>query len=165
MTIETGSMGLVGQTVFSGQLPEIITIGVVTLEAANGALNKNPYNFASNNLSSITLTIGNEQKIMKFDFTKNQYLQGYKSLFDIAQDPLTGNDINRTDYINGNVLNVFQMQPSYDGALHLPREGTVKLELVVSPAATQALKVIVWGQFLNTMQIEKNRDGNIITIV
>lgn len=163
MTIPTGSMGLIGQTVFSGQLPEIITIGVVTLDAALGALNKNPYNFAPNNLSTITLSVGMEQKKMKFDFSKNQYLIGYKSLFDIAQDPLTGNGIGRADYINGNVLNVFQMQPSYDGALHLPREGEVKLELGITPAATEALKVIIWGQFQNTMQIEKNRAENIIT--
>ncbi len=45
MAIATGSYGLVGQTVFNGKLPEIITVGIVTLEAANGKLNKNPYNF------------------------------------------------------------------------------------------------------------------------
>ncbi len=111
------------------------------------------------------MSVGTEQEKYKFDLSTNQYLMGYKSLFDIAQDPSTGNGINRSDYINGNVFCIFQVQPNYDGAQHLPREEKVKLELEMSSAATEPLNVIIWGQFQNTMQMQKTRDGNLITIV
>jgi hypothetical protein len=160
LTIPTGSMGTVGQLLFSGQLPEIITVGLVTWVSAAGVLNKNPFNFAHHNLSAITLYVENEQKQINFDFSKSEYLTGYKSLFEMGQDPWTGNGISRADYINGNVLSVFQVRPTYEGALHQQQIGQVKLEMKFSSAVTEPLNVIVWARFQKTMQIGKNSASN-----
>jgi hypothetical protein len=151
------------RSVFTGQLPDWITIGIITAKAQTGALNLSPFNFGAHNLRSVSVIVETEEREIKFDFPNNQYLLGYKSLFEAVGDSNSGNDISRTDYKNGNVLSVFRLRaPNLSGDLQFPREGDLKIQLTFASAAAEQLTAVVYGQFQQVLEIDKTGTGTMI---
>jgi hypothetical protein len=157
-----GSLGTSGELIFQGALPEILTVGFVDSTAQSGALDKNPFNFQNFKLSQIAITVDNDAAVyraLNFDFANGQYLQGYNTLFRAVGYQSEGNFLERTDYILGNTLFVFDVQPTASGGrFQIPRAGQVKLELKFSEALANPINVIAFGQFQSIIEIDNNRN-------
>jgi hypothetical protein len=163
INVPAGTVDGIFRGVFVGPLPECIIIGVITTKAQAGALNLSPFNFGAHNLRSVKIIVETVEREIKFDFPNNQYILGYKSLFEAVGDSNSGNDISRMDYKNGNVLSVFRLRsPNLSGALQFPMNGDLKIELTFATAAEEQLTAIVYGVYQHVLEIDKMATGTLI---
>ena len=70
---------------FSGQLPARLVIGLVANVAFNGAVNRNPFNFALYNLMEILVYSDVQQqygmKPLTTDYTNSLYIRAFNTLY------------------------------------------------------------------------------------
>ncbi|KAJ6626120.1 hypothetical protein Bhyg_16137, partial [Pseudolycoriella hygida] len=114
ITIASGVQAKTLDNVYLGQLPKRCIIGFVDSRAFNGNIQRNPYNFAHFNHNFLCLYVDSVQipsKPLTPDFSKNQYIRSYHSLFDGCGLNFTdaGNCISRSDYPHGFCLSAFDL--------------------------------------------------------
>lgn len=130
MEISSGTQTYTSDTIVNGKLPGSVLLGIITQEAYCGRLNKSPLNFQDFNLTSVTLSCNNDPKTtrtIQVDFENKNYLMGYQSLFKALGRRGHGNNISREDYINGNVLFLFDLQSSFGREFHLGMTGQIRV--------------------------------------
>ena len=91
---------------FLGHLPNRLVFGLVDNNSFNGVIQKSPFNFKHNHLSSLTLYRDGVQipsKPLTPDFTNDRFIRSYVRLFSqtgqLYRD--TGNNISRDEYKHG----------------------------------------------------------------
>ncbi|XP_066910114.1 uncharacterized protein F54H12.2-like [Clytia hemisphaerica] len=161
----TGLSSFVWHNAYQGQMPSKIVVGVVDNSSYVGNYKENPFNFAHHSIRKVGVFINGESlpgKPIIVNFTNGQYLEGYKSLFDIAGTfgADDGSDIPRIDYKNGYALFGFDISQSLcrGGHQQPKRRGTLKIELEFHQALAKTATVIVYSQFENTISIDKYRN-------
>ena len=164
-SIAAGLSSLVWHNAYQGQMPSKVVVGVVDNSAYVGNYKENPFNFAHHHIRKVGVFVDGESlpgKPISVDFTNNLYMEGYKSLFDIAGTFGTddGSDITRMDYKNGYALFGFDISQSLckGGHQEPKRRGTLKIDLEFQQALTKTATVIVYAQFENTISIDKFRN-------
>ena len=84
-TIPQNYLDVSHEKLFSGQLPTRIVIGLVSNQAFNGHVERNPFNFQHFNLNEIGLYLDGQQqyalKPIQPDFEHGRYIRAYNSLF------------------------------------------------------------------------------------
>ena len=78
-TIDSGSMEY-SVSSLNGKIPNKIVCGLVLDSAYNGTLNENPFNFQDYDLSYITLKINNQDRVIKINAAKNDFIEGFHSI-------------------------------------------------------------------------------------
>jgi len=165
--IPAGSKAAHIDSVFHGQLPVRIVIGLVEHVAFSGEYKTSPFQFDHHKLSTLSLTADGEEvygKPLQPDFENNNYIRSYFTLFTGTGSEFrdTGNAISRKDYINGNTLYVFDLTPDSgaDCASHvnLIHQGSVRLEIKFAKTTTKPINVVVYGEFESLLQIDKYRN-------
>ena len=147
----------------SGSIPNRIVLGMVSNDAFNGNVGKNPYNFKHFNLKAMELKVKGVSlpyaNTLKFDFNNKTYLNGYWSLFENIDLTDKGNYITRDDYSNGYTLFAFDLSPDLCSSDHfnLQQNGDIELELDFSSALTEAICLIQYYEYDNVMYINKYR--------
>lgn len=149
-----------------GQVPKRIVIGFVSNEAFNGSYKLNPFNFQHFNLNYLTLHVDSEQipvQPLTPDFKNGNYVEAYNTLFAGTgvhwKDE--GNDISYADYGNGYTLYVFDLTPdlsAHEAHWNLQKQGVVRLEVRFAEALPTAVNCIVYSEFNNLIEIDKNRN-------
>jgi hypothetical protein len=116
-SVASGLTSLIWDNVYQGQLPNRIFVGMVDNDSYSGVYSKNPFNFKHYNISKIGCFVNGQSlptQPLRLNFEKNQYLDGYRSLFKatgkINRDE--GIDIKRSDYKLGYTLFGFDISPS-----------------------------------------------------
>ena len=166
-TVSANNLNIVQESLFNGQLPVRMLIGMVDNDAFNGAYGKNPYNFKNFDLAQIKIVLdGTQQHIkpLEIDYTADapQFVQAYLSLFEgtgkFGKDE--GIDIDRQEYPNGFTLYAFDLTPdqSERDHLNLQREGTVRLEARFKTPLPNTINVVVYAEFENFVYIDKHRN-------
>lgn len=168
-SIPTGTMSFSKDNLFLGQLPHRLVVGFVDNDAYNGVLDKNSYNFKNMNLNYLSLMTDGQQVpeskplTPKFTLAGGQsYVQAYQTLFSglnkMYQD--TGHFISRDDYPNGYTLYCFDLSPDLNPGdhLNLVRKGNLRLEMRFGHALPQTIMVIVYAQFQNILEVDKQRN-------
>lgn len=164
-SIPQGNMSVVQDHLFTGRIPNKVVIGMVTQSAFLGDLKLSPYNFQHFDLNYIGLFAdGNSipHKPLTPNFAENSYIQAYANLFlQTGQWNIDeGNQISREDYAGGNCLFVYDLTPdliSNAAHFHLVRNGNLRLELKFASALRETVAVIVYAEFQNLIEIDKNR--------
>ena len=168
-TVGAGLLDFTQESLFTGQLPSRLVIGLVDNRAFNGARNRNPFNFKHFNLREIGVALdGNEStsvRVLKPDFANNQFTEAYLSLF-IGTNKINrdeGTDITPEDYQAGYALYVYDLSPDLceGDNFNLIKTGTVRLSMKFSAALAAAISVIAYAEFENVIQITRER--NVIT--
>jgi len=131
------------ESLFSGQLPTSLVIGLVTNQAFNGHAESNPFNFQHFNLNEIALYLDGQQqhasRPIQPDYKPGQY--NYKSLRQhvfgnrkLCKDE--GVYINRDDYASGYALYAFDLSADLgeDDHFGLVLQGSVRLALKFAAA-------------------------------
>ena len=164
-TVLRGNLDVNQENLFSGQLPTHIVIGCVDNNSFNGAFHKNPFNFKNFNLTQLEIYLdGQHQSLEPIEpnFATNKYILAYSTLFSgtgkLQKDE--GIDITRTDYSNGYALYAFDLTPDLaeGGHLNLLRQGNVRLELKFGAVLAETTNVIVYAEFENIIEIDKQRN-------
>lgn len=168
-TISTGLMSHTEENLFSGQLPKRIVIGMVKNSSYNGILAENPFNFQHFNLNYLSLIVDGQQVMGKplqpiFPAAANQpeaYIESYMSLFSgtgmIFKDE--GNCISRNEYKAGYTLFAFDLTADMEesGHVQLVKHGNVSLELKFAQALAATINVVIYAEFENLIEINKER--------
>ncbi|MEW8547554.1 MAG: hypothetical protein AB2693_28945 [Candidatus Thiodiazotropha sp.] len=139
-SIPVGSSSFHWENLFQGQKPNRVVIGFVAAKAVSGDYKANPFNFLNCGIQSICLyadgiPVGGNP--LKLDFSSTSgpsIIRAYAELFQSNgkwnQD--MGNDMNREDFIHGNTLFVFQIEPyfAHHGQyLSLVKSGNLRLDV------------------------------------
>ena len=164
-SIPTGNYDAVQENLFMGQVPNRVIVGLVDTDAFNGSFAKNPYNFKNYKITDISLkSDGQEQsgEPIKLDFTAGTIMEGYWSLLQTAGKVLKDADIDisREDYANGYTLFGWDLTPDLgeDDHFNLIKRGSLRLSVKFGEALPQTVNVIVYAEFQNVLEIDRNRN-------
>ncbi|XP_071948941.1 uncharacterized protein F54H12.2-like [Antedon mediterranea] len=168
LSIPRGNLSFTRESLYNGNLPKRLVVGLVGTDAFNGDYSKNPFNFQHFNTNFISLYLDGEQipwKPLKPNFEANgegSYILAYQSLFSglntLFDD--TGNQISREDYARGYTLFAFDLTPdlSSSGHFNLIKHGNIRLEIQFATALVETINVIVYSEFDSLIEIDKSRN-------
>ncbi len=165
-SIPAGKMDDTQEKVFMGQIPNRIIVGCVDNDAFNGRFMKNPFNFKNQGLTQVSLELdGQEQtlKPIKCDFEHGLLAQAYMSLFTGTGKAFKNEDmdISIEEYPDGYTLFCFDLSPDLgEPADHfdLIKSGCVRLTLNFALPLPRTINVIVYAEFQNVLEIDRNRN-------
>ena len=164
-TIPAGFLDSSQEKLFSGQLPSRLIVGCVDNRAYNGDKSRNPFNFQHFSLSELAVYLDGQLhgiKPLTLDFANRQYITSYMSLFNGTgkQNRDEGNGIDRDDYADGYALYAFDLSPdlSENDHFNLTRQGTVRLDMKFAVALPHTVTVVVYAEFENIIEIDRNRN-------
>ncbi|XP_066930140.1 uncharacterized protein F54H12.2-like [Clytia hemisphaerica] len=165
-SVAAGLNHFIWDNCYQGQLPTRIFVGLVDNDSASGVFEKNPLNFKNYNIRKVSTLLNGESlpgHPMKLDFTNDQYIDGYRSLFSTTSklNSDAGLDISRTDYKNGYTLFGFNLTLTLcsNGHSEMIKQGTLKVELEFQQALQSTISVIIYAEFENIISIDKYRNG------
>ena len=163
--VSAGSMSMNRENLFLGKIPKRVFVGIVDSDAYNGDATKNPFNFKHHNVNFLALNLdGHSIPEVPFtpDFANARYVRCFESLFSgtgkLYQDE--GNQIDRSEYSQGYALYGFDLTPDLsDGEhFHLVKKGNLRLEIKFSTALAASVNVVVYAEFDDLVEIDKNRN-------
>lgn len=167
LTIPSGIQGKTLDNIFLGQVPKRCIIGFVNNAAFNGGLTKNPFNFENYNINTFCLYIDGQQipsKALQPSFDNNIYTAAYHTLFSGTGIHFLneGNGISREQYAKGYCMLAFDLTAdlSSNSNTHwnLIKHGSVRLEVRFESTLTQTINCIIYAEFDNVIEIDKNRN-------
>lgn len=167
LTIASGVQGKNLDNVFLGQIPKRCIIGFVDNAAFNGTLNLNPFNFSNHDLNLFSIYVDGQQipaKTLLPNFSDNVFTDAYHTLFSGTGIHFLneGNSITKEDFAGGYCLFAFDLTPDLSANSHshwnLIKRGSVRLEVRFEKALTKTVNCIIYAEFDNVIEINKNRD-------
>ncbi|CAK1592647.1 unnamed protein product [Parnassius mnemosyne] len=167
LTIPSGVQGKTLDNIFLGQVPKRCIIGFVNNSAFNGSLTKNPFNFENYGINSFSLYIDGQQipsKALQPSFNNSIFTSAYHTLFSGTGIHFLneGNGISCEQYGKGYCLLAFDLTPdlSANSSTHwnLIKHGSVRIEVRFESSLIQTINCIVYAEFDNIIEIDKNRN-------
>lgn len=169
LTIPSGVQGKTLDNIFLGQIPKRCIIGFVDNSAFNGNFKENPFDFQHFNMNFFSLYIDGQQIPSKplqptFNTSKNLHTLPFHTLFSGTGIHFLneGNDISLSDYPNGYCLLAFDLTPDLSASnsshWNLIRHGSLRLEVRFDAALEKTVNCIVYAEFDNVVEIDKNRN-------
>lgn len=151
---------------YLGQLPKRCIIGFVQSKAFNGDIKMNPFNFEHFDYNFLSLYLDAIQipsVPLTPDFKKNIYTRAYHSLFSGVGTPFSdlGNNISREEYPKGFCLTAFDLTAdlsSHDSHWNIIKSGCLRLEVKFEKPLAQTVTAIIFAEFDNIIEIDKNRN-------
>ena len=150
---------------FLGQVPSRLVLGIVDNDVFNGTYAKNSFNLKHYRLTRLTLQLdGQEQSVkpLQLKFATGKIARGFMSLFQRAGKAFKDEDIDisREDYEYGYTLFCFDLTPDLGENDHfsLIKSGSVRVNLTFADPLPQTVNVIVYSEFQNVLEIDRNRN-------
>ena len=136
-----------------GIMPTRVVMGFLKTKDMEGNFKDSyPFYFRNLKLSELNLKIASKSlpysTSLKFDFHKDNYLEGYNTLFkNIREAP---NDISYEDYKNGYTLFAFDLTPDLCSAEHysILKDGSLDLDITCE-GFTESYTLMVYMEFDN----------------
>ena len=152
--------------IFLGQLPKRIILGLVSSNAYNGTSNLNPFNFRNFGVCNVRIVSDSYIRSEPYsaDFTNGQYISCYNGLFMATgkHQRDMGNEISRNEYPNGYCLFAFDLTPDFcANNWNIQRSGSLGIDLKFSTPLDSTITALVFAEFDNLVEIDKDR--NILT--
>lgn len=167
LTIPSGIQGKTLDNVFLGQVPKRFIIGFIDNTSFNGSYIKNPYDFDNYGINTFSLYIDGVQvpsKALQPVFSNKIFTAAYHTLFSGTGIHFLneGNGISRDNYSDGYCLMAFDLTPDLSASStahwNLIRHGSVRLEVRFETALTQTVNCMIYAEFDNIIEIDKNRN-------
>ena len=162
-SVPSGGHDVIQEKIFTGQLPTRVVVGCVDNDAFNGVFKKNPFNFQNYKITRISLHVDGEEKCpLTCDFETGRIAQAYMSLFSSTEKAFKDEDIDisREDYTSGYSLFCFDLTPDLGESDHfsLIKSGNVRLAINFAYELVRTINVIVYAEFQNVLEIDRNRN-------
>ena len=162
-SVPSGGHDVIQEKIFTGQLPKRVVVGCVDNDAFNGVFKKNPFNFQNYKITRISLHVDGEEKCpLTCDFETGRIAQAYMSLFSSTEKAFKDEDIDisREDYTSGYSLFCFDLTPDLGESDHfiLIKSGNVRLAINFADELVRTINVIVYAEFQNVLEIDRNRN-------
>ena len=164
-TVPAGSLNCNQGKVFTGQRPTRVIIGCVDNDAFNGRYNKNPFNFKNYSITRAALKVDEHEqpaKPIKCNFTTRHVAEAYMSLFTETGKAFKDEDIDVSmeDYVVGYALFCYDLTPDMGDSDHysLIKTSTVSVEIDFAEALRETINVIVYAEFQNVLEVDRNRN-------
>ena len=141
-------------------------LGLVDNRAFNGDISLNPYNFQHCNLNYLAVHLDGQQvpwAPLQPSFSGSSYIRAFYTQFTggdgISSD--TGNIIGREQFVNGHAPYCFDLTPDLSSScghhFSVTKPGNLRLELAFEVALSIAGNVLVYSEFDNVSEIDKDR--------
>ncbi|XP_052123372.1 uncharacterized protein F54H12.2-like [Frankliniella occidentalis] len=147
-------------------MPTRILLGLTSNAAFNGDYKLNPFNFQDFNLNHLQLKKDGENvpsQPLTPDFSNDLYVEAYNTLFSGTgihwKDD--GNNISYGDYAKGTTLYAFDLTPDLSASQphwNLQRHGSLRLDLRFAEPLPVAINCVVYAEFQNLIEIDKDRN-------
>jgi hypothetical protein len=176
----TYSKGLSNITIddlFHGRVPSRVVFGMVSADAFNGNVRKNPFNFKHYNVSDIALTIdGNSVpgKALQLggwpdgggpDSDTNegrQYIDAYLNLSEVSgtMGQNAGNAITIEQFAQGYSLFAFNLDPQLKPGnyMNLVAQGNVRLEIRFKKPLPETMVAVIYSERTSAFEIDVARN-------
>ena len=169
LSVPRDSLRTPHSTIFNGEIPRRVVVGMVERSAFIGSKEKNPFCFKPFNLKEIYLNAGGviyPRDPLQTDFPKNQFFRSYLQLLESMGMGYPQNNscaISPQLYKTGMCLFAFDLTPSEtDGSFwDLSRQGPTTLEATFSTALPQAIEVIIFAEFDGLIRVDRNREAHL----
>ena len=166
--ISAGNPSLRKDNVYNGLVPKTFVFGMVDSAAFNGAYRKNPYNFKTYTTSFLGVTVNGEAVPFRplqlsFAAANPRYIEAYLTMFSGTGKLFynAGNDISRDDFCNGYGLYAADLTPDMCGSsdhFNVVQRGNLAVDIKFSNAPTDAVSLVCYGEFENTIHIDSERN-------
>ena len=134
--------------------------------AFNGDISLNPYNLQHCNLNYLAVHLDGQQvpwAPLQPSFSGSNYIRAFYTQFTggdgITSD--TGNTIGREQFVNGHALYCFDLTPDLSSScghhFSVTKSGNLRLELAFEVALSITGNVLVYSEFDNVIEIDKDR--------
>lgn len=151
---------------YLGQLPKRCIIGFVDSAAFNGSIAQNPYNFQHFHHNYLALYVDSVQipsKPLTPDFENKCFTRSYHTLFSGSGVHFgdIGNDISLSEYPDGYCLAAFDLTPDlscHDSHWNIIKSGSLRVELRFSKPLEKTVTAIIFSEFDNIVEIDRNRN-------
>ncbi len=159
--------------VITGQLPCKLIIGLVTNNAFSGSYTTNPLKFGNESVMFLCAHINGEQyprTPYTPDYTtgSEKYEREYHDLFMNlgANKTISQPAIDLNGYSKGCCLYAFNFNSDFENAneneyINIPKDGYLNIEIRFRANILNALKLICYALFDNTIEIDENRNVTI----
>jgi hypothetical protein len=147
----------------NGTVPSRVIFGLVLSKSYEGDYTMNPFNFQHFNASRVALIVDGKEvdKAFELDYDKDIYTRAYHSLFTAISGDIGdhGLDITKEDYKNGNCLYAYDLSADLCNSEHfnLVKIGNTRLEIDFSKGVPDNVTVVVYLEYENIIEINKNR--------
>ena len=168
-TISAGTQSKIEDHLFQGQKPKRIVVGLVANDAFNGEPTKNPFHFQHAHVKKLEVSINGEtimSRPFEPDFENNLYLRSYLSLYQglgkLGDD--WAPDVTLGEYKNGYTLWCIDFTKDQEAQLdkfHLIQTGNLRIELQFAQNTVETLNCVVYAEFDNLLEINKQSEVNI----
>lgn len=163
-SIPQGSMSIVQDNVFVGQMPKKLIVGCLDNDAFHGNMEKSPFEFKHYHMNFIGIYVDGQpvpHNPLELNFDQNLFIRAYQSLY--SGTGKSGQDqglfITREEYVNGNVLFAFDLSPDLCNGDHmnLIKHSNLRLEMKFNQQLAQTISVIIFAEFDSVLEINKTR--------
>lgn len=169
ITLPAGIQSKTIDNLYLGQLPKRCIIGLVDSKAFNGDYQLNPYDFQNFGHNYLCMYLDNTiipSQPLTPDFAKNLYTLSYHSLFSGSGIHFSdaSNNITLEEYPDGYCLAAFDTTPdlsSHDSHWNIIKSGCLRVEIKFENSLTKTVTVVIFAEFDNMIEIDKNRNISI----
>jgi hypothetical protein len=147
----------------NGTVPSRVIFGLVLSQAYEGDYTKNPYNFQHFDASRVALIVDGKEvdKALELDYKNDKFIRAYHIIFTSISGDVGdhGLDINKEDYKGGNCLYAYDLSVDLCNSEHfnLVKIGNTRLEIDFSKGVPENVTVVVYLEYENIIEINKNR--------
>ena len=164
MSVATGLRDFKKDSLFLGQLPKMVIVGMVDSDASAGISTKNPYNFKLNDVNHMQLFADGEPvrtRPLRPKAGDHNYMHCYETLYRglNRMDGEKSSIIKRVDWDKGYSLFAFDLTPDMDADDHYPliKHGNLRLEIEFGTALAEPISILVYAEFDNIIEITLDR--------
>ena len=155
--------------IFRGVLPRSIIVGFVTTDAANGAINANPFKFEHFNLNHFQMYINGDPLLTEAfqpDFTNLKFFREYRWFMDNlgwAHDK-ESNGVTMAEFKTNTFFLPFDLSPDLSNGATLSqlKEGSLDVLVSFSENLAQNVQMIVFATFNELLLIDKDRNVTLV---
>lgn len=166
-TINSGMLDVMLESIFSGQLPRRILVGFATATSFRGNFNESALTFTHHNINQLNFTIDGQsypRSPYAPNFPNKLYMREYYSFLQaFNQDSMSPTyPLRYEDYLNEKVFFAYNFAPDlgdgcgFGGYLNFIKTGNLGMHIRFESAPKVPLVAIVFAEFDNLIQIDKN---------
>jgi hypothetical protein len=148
-------MNLNVENLFNGDVPHFLCVGLVSTDAFNGSYNKNPFNFANFNLSSIGFYVDGHSAPVETpfrpDFSNDIFTQPFLALSGNKKgNGKFNNGIYWEDFGEGYAIYIFEVRSEKE----LKRKALTRLTLDFKEPLKESVTVVTYARFPDLLEID-----------